>query len=430
MTSRWARRQCGPQGGVAEAQLPKPPARRLHSPFTSLASNRRFRLLWLSNVFFFGGMWTQTLVLGWLVFDVTGSKFLIGVFTAARLAPLLSGPFSGVLSDKYERVTLLLVANTWAVFALGSLSVLHAIGHTPFWTLVVGGLALGLAQSPSQPARFALVVDLVAPNQVSSSNALNALAVHTTQVIGPAIGGAMIGALGVSWALAISSAWYVVAAIMLLPLRGASTTTQDRPERLARMLAGIRVVIKDPLTRTVLLVTLSANIFVWPVYQSFMPVFAKEVLGLDAVGLGVLLTCGGTGGLVGSLLIAALGDFRFKGALFLFGTGLWGLMWAIFASSHTPALSFVVMALIGFMSAPFGVLQTTLMVLLAPPAFRGRALGLQELAIGAMPLSALVLGGVAQAIGVGLTTLLCGVLEMIAILLVVLTVPALLRYRG
>jgi len=80
------------------------------------------------------------------------------------------------------------------------------------------------------------------------------------------------------------------------------------------------------LTATILVITLFANILIWPVYQSFVPVFAVEILRLDAAGLGWLLTCVGAGGLIGSLAIASLGDFRFKGGLFVIGTGIWGAL--------------------------------------------------------------------------------------------------------
>ena len=87
-------------------------------PIASLRSSRPFRYLWTSNVLFFGGIWTQTLVLGWMVYEVTGSAFLIAVFTACRLAPLLLGPFAGVLADRFDRYRMLVIANLWAFVAV------------------------------------------------------------------------------------------------------------------------------------------------------------------------------------------------------------------------------------------------------------------------------------------------------------------------
>ncbi|MFJ1892537.1 MFS transporter [Streptomyces sp. NPDC088170] len=398
---------------------------------SSLRSSPGFRLLWISNLFFYGGAWTQTLVLGWLVFDTTRSEFLLAVFTAVRLAPMLLGPFAGVLSDRYDRVRLLMSACLWALGAVVAVAVMASSGPVSYGALVAGGLAIGLAQSPSQPARGSLVLDLVGRENLSNANALNALAMNMTQVIGPAIGGAMISAFGAPAALWISTTWYAVSLVALWPLRGAGRPTPGRPEPVLRMLtSGFRTVLASRLTSAVLLVTLAANVLLWPVYQGFMPVFAKESLGLDAAGLGWLLTCGGLGGLAGSLVIAMLGDFRFKGGLFVLGTAAWGALWSLFALSRTVPLSFALMACIGLMSASFGVLQTTLLLMTTAPEVRGRALGLQELAIGIMPFASLGLGVAAERVGVGTTAFLSGILLVAVLLTLAARVPQLVRYGG
>lgn len=397
----------------------------------SLQESPRFRLLWFSNMFFFGGAWTQTLVLGWLVYETTHSEFLLSLFTAVRLVPLLLGPFGGVLSDRYDRVRLLIVACLWAIVAVSSVAVMVSMGYMPFWALLVGGLAIGLAQSPSQPARAALVLDLVGRENLSNANALNAMALNVTQVVGPALGGAMISAFGAPSALWISTAWYAISFLALVPLRSVRGTRHGHPESALQMLTGgFRMILSDRLTSAVLLVTLAANVLIWPIYQGFMPVFAADVLGLDAAGLGWLLTCSGAGGLIGSLVIAALGDFRFKGGLFVLGTATWGVLWSLFALSHSVPLSFALMVGIGIMAASFGVLQTTLLLMTTPPKLHGRVLGVQELTIGIMPFSSLVLGALAQTMGVGATTLISGLLLAVSMLALALRVPRLLRYSG
>ncbi|HET9659509.1 MAG TPA: MFS transporter [Thermomicrobiales bacterium] len=397
--------------------------------FTSLKLSRQFRFLWVSNLFFFGGAWTQTLVLAWLVLEMTGSPFYLALFTAVRLAPLLLGPFSGVISDRFDRVRLLLGACTWTLCAVSVVATIVTLDRAPYWVLVLGGLAIGLGQSPSQPSRSSLVLDLVNREHLSNANALNSMAMNMTQVIGPAAGGAMISTFGAPSALWISTAWYAIALVALLPLRSMKTSRQAHHEPAIGMLVhGFRTILSSRLSAAVLGVTLCANILIWPIYQAFVPVFAVDILGLDAAGLGWMLTCVGVGGLTGSLIIASLGDFRFKGGLFVLGTGAWGVLWALFGMSTSTPLSFVLMIMIGVMSASFGVLQTTLLLMTTDPAVQGRALGLQELAIGIMPISALVLGTIADRVGVGPTTTVCGFLLAVCMLTIAARVPALLRY--
>ncbi len=398
---------------------------------SSLRDNSRFRLLWLSNMFFFGGVWTQTLVLGWLVYETTQSEFRLALFTAARLAPLLLGPLGGVLSDRFDRVRLLMVACLWAVAAVSTVAAMVSAGYMPFWALVLGGFAIGLAQSPSQPARAALVFDLVGRENLSNANALNAMAINVTQVVGPALGGAMISAFGAPAALWVSTAWYAISLLALLPLRSQSSVRHAPPESILRMLTGgVRAVLSNRLTAAVLLITLAANILLWPIYQGFIPVFAADVLGLDAAGLGWLLTCAGVGGLTGSLLVASLGDFRFKGGLFVLGTAAWGVLWTLFALSRSVPLSFVLMVGIGLLGAVYGVLQTTLLLMTTEPKLQGRALGIQELAIGIMPFSSLAIGLAAERIGIATTTVVTTLLLTATMLLLAVRVPDLLRYSG
>lgn len=371
--------------------------------------------------------------MGWLAFHLTGSDLLVAVFTAVRLAPLLLGPMSGAIADRHNRVRLLTLACGWASTFAAVVAALGSFGMLSYGALVAGGLAIGIAQSPSQPARASLVFDLVGQESISNANALNALAMNMTQVFGPALGGVMIAAIGAPAALWVSAAWYGLSLLLLGPLRragvGTATPAAERESVIASVLGGLRMIGRNRLAVAILLVTVSANLMLWPIFQTFMPVFADKSLGLGPAGLGALLTCSGVGGLIGSLIIAALGDFRAKGALFIFGTGAWATGWAAFSWARSPVLGFVLMACIGMMSASFAVLQTTLLLITTERSVHGRVLGLQELAIGVMPLSTLALGAISERVGVGLTAFgaACGLL--LALALIASRVPAVLRIR-
>lgn len=294
--------------------------------FSSFKAYPSFRLLWLSSLFFFGGVWTQTLILGWLVFDLTDSTFLLALFTAARLGPMMLGPIGGMIADRFDRARFLLFTTAWAFVAVSALAILVSTGLVTYWHIIVGGFCIGLAQSPAQPARFTLVSDIVDRSQLSNANALNSMALTMTQVIGPAIGGVMISAFGVSAALWISAAWYPISFITLWPIKslGQVPKGQQTESALKQISSGFRILLRDRTMASVLFVTFAANIFLWPVFQAFMPVFAKDILDLNASGLGWLLACSGIGAVIGSLGIAFLGDFKHKGGMFAFGTAAWG----------------------------------------------------------------------------------------------------------
>lgn len=410
--------------------MPERPPRGFR-PFHSLRTSPGFRLLWTSNVFFFGGLWTQTMILGWMAFDATGSTFLVALLTTFRFAPLLLGPFAGVLSDRLDRRRLLIGTNALALVASAACAALALAGAAPYPILLAAGLALGLAQSPSQPARASLVFQLVGRENLSNANALNVLAMSGSQMIGPAVGGALIGVVGAPTALALSAAWYVVSLTALWRLSVPARAGGAHGASAWRMLVdGFATIGRHRIAVAVLLVTLSANVLIWPIFQSFMPVFAEDVLRLDAAGLGAMLMCAGLGGVVGSLVIAALGDFRGKGALFVCGTAAWGVLWALFALSQDAVVSLLLLCAIGLVSAPFGVLQTTLLLMATPPRVQGRALGVQELAIGMTPVAAAVLGAIAEGAGVAATTLFCAVTLVVCVAGIAIAAPQLLAYHG
>lgn len=125
---RTPERQEGEGGHWEAAAGPARPAGLSGRIASSLIRFPNYRRLWISNLFFFAGLWTQTLVLGWLVFGLTRSEFSVALFTAARLTPLMLGPLSGVISDRFDRVRLLLIAAGWAFATMAVIATLVSLG--------------------------------------------------------------------------------------------------------------------------------------------------------------------------------------------------------------------------------------------------------------------------------------------------------------
>lgn len=397
----------------------------------SFASSPGFRYLWLSSLFFAGGSWAVAISLGWLVFETTGSEFLLAVFTAVRLAPMWLGPVSGVIADRYDRVLVVKIASVWSFCLVLLLALGVSLGYEPYWLLVLVGLLTGLAQSPSQPARSSLTLEMVGRRNIANANGLNSMAMGLMQGVAPAITGVIISSLSAAVALWAGSLWYLAAILMIWRVAPVARSVRREHEPILQMVVdGLRIVLKIRLAATVLAITLAADLLLWPVYNSFMPVFAKDVLGLGASGLGWLMLCAGMGSFLGAFFIASLGDFKYKGTMFVFGTIVWAISWALFGLSEQVVPSFAFMALIGVTSATFGVMQTTLMLMTTPPEFQGRALGIQELVIGAMPIGSLVLGVIATGIGVGATTFLAAAVLVVVLLMLAVRVPELVRYTG
>jgi len=402
------------------------------SPFSTATvplANAPFRNLWLSSSLFFSGFWAQTVVLAWLAFDLTDSEFAVAAFTAARFVPLLMGPLGGIIADQTNRPRTLRLS-TLVALAIGvAVAALATFGEVAYWQVVVAGLLTGSMQAPLQPVRFTLIMDLVGREQVSSANALNMASLFGSRIVAPAIAGWVIVAAGADVALWFCAAWYVPAWLFLLPVRETKRSAMSNEPTLADLADGFRIALRSHEMSGVLLASVAWNVFASPIFQGFLPVFAEQVLDVGASGLGILVAANGLGALVGALAIAAMGDFPRKGRLFLTATGMFGLMLSAFALTDQMSVAVAVIFVAGFASAGFGVMQSTLLLLLAPAEARGRVMGVLMLSIGAMPIALLVQGGLAAAIGVVATTIASGLLLVVAIVVLTIGAPDLWRLR-
>lgn len=382
----------------------------------SLREFPQFRAIWLSSFAAYVGLWSQTVALGWLVLQVTHSTFYLAVFTAFRLAPMLVGPVGGVLADKVDRTSLLAASQFIASIVIAAALVLFHWDLLNFWIIVVSGFLTGLTGPPLEPARLTMIADIVEPGYLQNAMAINTVCLFASIIISPIISGLLIDISGITSALLFATLMFLASAVILANLGPierhlpSSTSLNQHATAFNQFLQSSRLILTNGTTAAVLLVSFCANILVFPAYQAFMPVFAKDVLHSGAGGLGLLLTSSGLGAVIGSFFISVLGEKVSKGKLFLGSTAVYGLLFAIFALSRSLLLSVLLMAAVGFASAGFAVLQNSLMLTLAPAEIRGQAMGLQVLAIGILPIAILFQGAVASEVGVVATTTLGGCL--------------------
>ena len=168
-------------------------------------------------------------------------------------------------------------------------------------------------------------------------------------------------------------------------------TMAAQESALRNLAEGFRYVTHNRAMLSVLSISLTANIFVWPAYQSFMPVFAKDYLAQGPQGLGLLQTAMGVGALIGAFFIASLGNFRRKGLLFLSSTGIFALFFCLFALMRSFPIALSLMGVVGLGSSGFGAMQSTLMLILSSEEMRGRSVGFLNMAIGVLPFGCLAI---------------------------------------
>lgn len=395
----------------------------LRSIRSHLFSLPAFRSLRHPNyrLFFFGqllsliGTWMQNIGQAWLVYQLTHSSVWLGVIGFLTSIPmLLFSMLGGTLADKVSKKRLITATQIASMIQAFILALMVWTGlATP---ALVGVLAftLGTINAFDIPGRQSFVVDMVGKEDLQNAIALNSAVFNGARMFGPAIGGLVIGMLGVGWCFFLNGISFIAVIVGLLlmtveekvPASGASSVIDS----IAMSLAYIRSEIS--LTALMMLVAV-LTIFGWS-YSVLLPIFADSILDIGAIGLGNLLTANGIGALISALTIASVGHKVPPRKFIYSGLALFVLSVLIFAASSSPFLSMVCMVGVGMGLIAFFATANASLQRRSPDHLRGRVMGLYSLVFqGFFPFGSLGMGVLANLIGAKLAVAsgacVCGV---------------------
>lgn len=395
--------------------------------FSSLR-HRNYLLLWVGTLISNSGDWMDQVALNWLVLVMTNSPFYLALLNFSRSIPLLIFTWvGGVAADRFERRKLLMVTQGSATVLALMLAALVSLGWAQLWQLILISVLRGVMTSFNQPARQALIPDLVGKGDLMNAVVLNSATMNATRIIGPALGGILIGIAGVA-------ACFWVNAISFVAVLWALYAMRIGEDKLPKVGRGVRedlnqvidYVRSHPIILALLLIALIPMIFGQP-YSTLLPLFARDILGIGAAGLGFLQAASATGALVGALIVASLGEFRRKGVLMLGSMFLFGAALLLFSFSASPALSFAFLIMAGMGHMGYRASNNTLLQMLAPRELRGRILSLLLLDRGLVPLGTMLAGVLATFWGASIALSGMASIVLILALLVALTMPRMRR---
>src|SRR6266480_4482800 len=277
------------------------------------------------------------------------------------------------------------------------------------WQVLLLATILGIASGFDIPMRQSFIVEMVGKDDLMNAIALNSSLFNAARVVGPALAGLLIGAVGIAWCYFLNGVSYiaVIAGLLLMRLPYA-----PRPPKTTSAWAGFREVLaylrSDRRVRTLMLLTATLSVFGFP-YIAMMPVFARDVLHRGAAGYGALTSSIGIGAVIGALGVALRsGRIQHRGRLMLVGGTTFGLLLMAFSASRALALSMVLLALTGCAMIVNNSIGNTLLQTSAPDHLRGRIMGFYSFVfVGMAPFGAFLFGVVAEHIGVP-TTLAAG----------------------
>jgi MFS family permease len=398
-----------PPAATETARVPEDlSGRQRRMPVGGITWRHTFRALRHRNyqLFFWGqlvsliGTWMQQTAMSWFVYEITNSKFLLGLVSAVGSAPMaLSSIWGGSLADLYPKRSILVATQSAQMLCAFFLAAGVLLDFASTWFIIIVAAFNGLAMGFDMPARQAFTVEMTSREDLLNAISLNSSIVNGARVVGPSVAGLMIGAVGVAMCFLLNGLSFiaVIAGLLLMRLPKFQRQIDVSPARHAW--EGIVYSAKHQRVRTILLLFLAIGIFGWS-YMVLMPAFARDVLGRGANGYGVLMSASGTGAFVGALVVATYGHLFLPRRLALGGVWLFAASLFALALTHNFYVALAFLFTAGFGMLLFFSTSNTVLQTIVPDEMRGRVMGVWSLVFGAMiPLGSLEAGAVAHWVG-------------------------------
>jgi MFS family permease len=390
-------------------------------------SHYNFRLFWLGAFVSNVGTWMQAVAQGWLVLQLTGSPFWLGVDSFMATAPgLVLTLAGGVFADLVDKRKLMLMTQIGTGLSALSLAILVWTETVHVWMILALSFVTGSCMALAGPSYQAMTIDLAGREDLSNAIALNSIQFQLSRAVGPTLAGLgfrFFGLAGCFFANALSFV-AVVIGLMLLKIENnhaPSHSLRDRKALLQDLIDGFRYVKNRPRVFALLAICFVLNFF-GASYLSLMPYFAKEIFKLGESGLATMMGIAGLGAFCGALMLAFLGDFKHKGLAVLLGvfSFAWCEIGFAFSTNFNVALMFLFCC--GF-AVVFAVAVTNMLLQqLVTDEMRGRVMSMFILTfIGAMPFGNLLSGIAAEHFGAPLTLAVGGGVIALFISIVAIT---------
>jgi len=380
---------------------------------------RDYRLIWATTLCISGGYWAYQIVIGWLTYDLTQSRFLTAVAQGLDSLPVLVvGFLAGMIVDAWDRRKLVAAVSIYQALVTAIFAVLVILGRVEPWHILAFVLAVGISWTITDPARIAMIPNIVPRENLVNAIALHSLAFNATRLVVPAAAGILIAVVGPGRTLMLPVVMFLGASLAALSIKlGKPESHQEMRRRPspAQMIEAFRYLRSDlPLLSLLLLGTIPV-IFTIPYVIGLMPVYASEVFGVGSRGLGLLVSALGAGAILGTLIVASKGRIEHKGRALLLALGLIVITMTAFSLNRSIVVAVPILVLFGASIVGFWTLQGASIQMIVPDYLRGRITVISMMCFGLYILGSLLAGSVATFLGAPTATLIA-VFALIAVL--------------
>jgi predicted MFS family arabinose efflux permease len=390
-----------------------------------------YRLLFAGRVTSNAGRTMRVFARALWVFEATGSPLRMGIAVSALSWPMLFMPLvGGIVADRVDRKTLLLWTEGLLVALWGIVAFLITLGLFEWWYFIISAVTSGTIQSFGRAGHQAMIGSVVDDKRLGNAVALDSISMTWPRIAAPALGGVLIGHIGVGGLFWLTAAGQLVTFITLLFIHWTPQEQRAAKESVGdNILEVIRHVRGETVIMSLVTLGLFSSLFAGS-FNFLLPIFAVEILDAGEQGLGVLMTSAALGAALGSVLVLAASNARrHRGLLLIAMAILKTTMLIIFSQSNLLPLSVVAMFGLGGAQIMFMTTVTMAMQQLAPDHLRGRIMSLRVIVMGFSPFGVLIMGIIAEVRGAADTVLIGGVLYGITAMLVFILVPTLRRFQ-
>lgn len=389
---------------------------------------RDFRLLWAADTVSMLGTQLQRVAIAYHVFVLTGDPLQLGLLGLFRFAPiLLFGIIGGVVADQHDRRKVMIVSHLGLLLTSAVLASATFTGSVNLPLIYAVTFVAGAFNAMAGPSRQALIPLLVPRSELAGAATVANLSMQTAGVIGPAIGGVMIGELGLGFAYAFDAISFVavIVAVMVMHVK---TAPLHLPERgLAAVKDGLRFLWGAPILLAVMGLDFVATFF--GTNTTLMPIFAEQILNIGASGLGLLLSSIAAGAVIGGLVMSVLPVPRRPGLVIIISIIGYGACMAGFGLSRSLVLSVLLLAGSGAADSISMAMRHAIRNLVTPDEYRGRiAAAHSTFAMGGPQLGEFRAGAIAAVLGSPASVAIGGIITILATVVAARMVPSLARY--
>jgi MFS family permease len=346
------------------------------------------------------GHFVQEVALFWVAYEITGSAMALGILGLSSAAPrLIFGALSGVLVDRYQRKSLLIMVQFGSALPQLIFLPLYYFGLLTFWHLLALEILSGAIRAINPSAAQSILGELVPREELLNAVSLYTVGFNLARIVGPSLGGVLVLWIGVGGCYAAFAASLLISGAGMTCMRvNELPATRSDKGFLHEFQNGFRYVWHSPVILTSVMAAYTFAVFI-VTYQNFLPVFAKEILDVGPEGLGIMLAAPGIGGIASLTFLASVGERWDRAMVLWFMTTVTPIFLILFCASPIFLLSVLLLALVGAGQVTFRTVSRVIIQIEAPRELMGRVMSVFNLDQGMRAVGSVVMGASATLFG-------------------------------